>query len=66
MGCKLLRVKLEYTCDITNEPQTLRDEYFRPTKTLDAEYKPARLDDIIEICESLHIEEQYQLKLLIQ
>jgi hypothetical protein len=26
---------------IANEPQTLRDEYSRATKILDAEYKPA-------------------------
>jgi hypothetical protein len=31
---------------IANEPQTLRDEYSRATKILDAEYKPASIDDI--------------------
>jgi hypothetical protein len=30
-----------------NEPQTLRDEYYRATNILDAEYKPASLDDVI-------------------
>jgi hypothetical protein len=49
-----------------NEPQTLRDEYSRATKILDAEYKPARLDDIIKTSENLHVEEQHQLKELLQ
>jgi hypothetical protein len=49
-----------------NEPQTLRDEYSRNTKILDAEYKPASLDDVIKTCENLHVEEQYQLKALLQ
>jgi hypothetical protein len=42
---------------IANEPQTLRDEYSRATKTIDAEYKPASLDDV---------EEQHQIKTLLQ
>jgi hypothetical protein len=37
-----------------NEPQTLRDEYYRITKILDAEYKPAS------------VEEQHQHKILLQ
>jgi hypothetical protein len=45
-----------------NEPQTLRDEYSRATKILDAEYKPESLDDVIKTCENLHVEEQHQLK----
>jgi hypothetical protein len=49
-----------------NEPQTLRDEYSQATTTLDAEYKPASLDDVIKTCENLHLEEQYQLKALLQ
>jgi hypothetical protein len=49
-----------------NEPQTLRDEYSRATKILDAEYKPASLDDVIKTCENLHVEEQHQLKALLQ
>jgi hypothetical protein len=51
-----------------NEPQTLRDEYSRATKILDAEYKhvPASLDDVIKTCETLHVEEQHQLKTLLQ
>jgi hypothetical protein len=51
---------------IANEPQTLRDEYSRPTKTLDAEYKPASLDDVIKTCENLHVKKQHQLKTLLQ
>jgi hypothetical protein len=50
----------------TNEPQTLSDEYSRATKILDAEYKPASLDDVIKTCENLHVEEQHQLKILLQ
>jgi hypothetical protein len=51
-----------------NEPQTLRDqeEYSRATKILDAEYKPASLDNVIKTCENLHVEEQHQLKTLLQ
>jgi hypothetical protein len=49
-----------------NKPQTLRDEYSRATKILDAEYKPASLDDVIKTCENLHVEEQHQLKILLQ
>jgi hypothetical protein len=49
-----------------NEPQTLRDEYSRATKILDAEYKPESLDNVIKTCENLHAEEQHQLKILLQ
>jgi hypothetical protein len=51
---------------IANEPQTLRDEYSRATKILHAEYQPVSLDDVIKTCENLHIEEQHQLKELLQ
>jgi hypothetical protein len=51
---------------IANEPQTLRDEYSRITKILDAEYNTASLDDVIKTCENLHVEEQHQLKTLLQ
>jgi hypothetical protein len=34
-----------------NEGQTLRDEYSRATKILDAEYKPTSLDDAINTFE---------------
>jgi hypothetical protein len=49
-----------------NEPQTLRNKYFRPTKILDAEYKPASLDEAIKTCENLYVEEQHQLQILLQ
>jgi hypothetical protein len=49
-----------------NEPQNLRDEYSRATKILDAEYNLASLDDIIKTSENLHVEEQHQLKILLQ
>jgi hypothetical protein len=49
-----------------NEPQTLRDEYSRATKIQDAEYKPEIEDDVIKTCENLHVEEQHQLKSLLQ
>jgi hypothetical protein len=49
-----------------NELQTLRDEYSRATNILDAEYKPASLDDVIKTCENFHVEEQHQLKILLQ
>jgi hypothetical protein len=49
-----------------NKPQTLRDEYSRYTKILDAEYNPEILDDVIKRCENLHVEEQHQLKILLQ
>jgi hypothetical protein len=51
---------------IANEPQTLRDEYYLDTEILDAEYKPASLDDFIKTCENLHVEEQHQLTILLQ
>jgi hypothetical protein len=50
----------------SNEPQTLRDKYSQATKTLDAECKPASLDDVTKTCENLHVEEQHQLKTLLQ
>jgi hypothetical protein len=49
-----------------NEPQTLRDEYSQATQILDAEYKPASLDDVFKTCENLHVEEKHQLKKLLQ
>jgi hypothetical protein len=50
---------------IANEPQTLRYEYSRTTKILDAEYKPSSLDDVINTCENLHVDEQHQFKTLL-
>jgi hypothetical protein len=51
---------------IANEPQTLRHEYSRATKILDAEYKPASLDDVIKTCENLHAEERHQFKIFLR
>jgi hypothetical protein len=50
------------------ELQTLRDEYSQTAKFLDAEHQqsPASLDDVIKTCENLHVEEQHQLKELLQ
>jgi hypothetical protein len=52
----------------TNEPQSLREKYSRSTKILDVEYKQvhASLDDVMKTCENLHVEEQHQLKTLLQ
>jgi hypothetical protein len=52
----------------TNEPYTIRDKYSQDIKILDAEDRqtPARLDDIIRICQNFHAEEQYLLKKLLQ
>jgi hypothetical protein len=49
-----------------NEPQKLRYEYSHATKILDAEYKPASLDDVIKACQNFHVDEQHQLKTLLQ
>jgi hypothetical protein len=51
-----------------NEPQMLRDEYSQATEILDAEYEQgsASLDDVIKTCENLHVEQQHQLKALLQ
>jgi hypothetical protein len=35
------------------------------TKTVDAEYKSTNLDDVPKTCKKLHLEEQYQLKMLL-
>jgi hypothetical protein len=51
-----------------NDPQTLRDEYSQSTRILDAENKQAsaRLDDVINTCENLHVEERHKLKILLK
>jgi hypothetical protein len=60
--CSLSSVKALIEIYVSaNEPQTLRDEYSRATKILDADYKPASLDDVIKTCENLHVEKQHQL-----
>jgi hypothetical protein len=45
----------------------LRDEYPRAAK-IDAEYGQvsASLDDVIKTCQSLHVEEQHEIKILLQ
>jgi hypothetical protein len=37
-----------------NEPHRLMDEFSRSTKILDAEYKPAILEEVIKTCENLN------------
>jgi hypothetical protein len=49
-----------------NEPLTLRDEYSQDIKILDDEYKLTSLDDVIKTCENPHVDEQHQLKILLQ
>jgi hypothetical protein len=49
-----------------NEPQMLTYEYSWATEISDADDKPASLDDVIKTCENLHVEEQHQLKILLQ
>jgi hypothetical protein len=43
---------------IANEPQTLVSELSRSTKILDAEYKPACLDEVIKISDNLSQEKK--------
>jgi hypothetical protein len=50
----------------SNESQTLTDEYSLAIEILDAEYKPASLDDAIKTCENLYVKEQYQLRILLK
>jgi hypothetical protein len=42
--------------------------YYLRVKILDAEYRqtPSSLDDVIKTCENLHVDEQRQLKILLQ
>jgi hypothetical protein len=49
-----------------NEPKILRGEYSRDTKILDAEYKPASLDDYIKVCENIHVEGHHHHEILLQ
>ena len=49
-----------------NEPQSPVDEFSRSTKILDAEYKPAILEDVTKACENLNEEEQCQLLQVLQ
>jgi len=50
----------------SNEPKSLVDEFSRSTKILDAEYKPAVLEDVTQMCTNLNTEEQHQLLKLLQ
>ena len=50
----------------SNEPKSLVDEFSRSTKILDAEYKPAVLKEVTQMCNNLNKEEQYQLLKLLQ
>ena len=49
-----------------NEPQSLMNEFSRSTKILDAEYKPAILEEVTKTCENLNEEEQRQLLQVLQ
>jgi hypothetical protein len=61
--CTLSSVEALIEVDVSeNEPQTLRDEYYRATKILGAEYKPESMDDVNNTCENFHVEKQHQLK----
>ena len=50
----------------SNEPKSLVDEFSRSTKILDAEYKPAVLKEVTQMCTNLNTEEQHQLLKLLQ
>jgi hypothetical protein len=50
----------------SNEPKSLVDEYLRSTKILDAEYKPAILEEVTQTCTNLNQEEQHKLLELLQ
>jgi hypothetical protein len=50
----------------SNEPQSLVNKFSRSTKILDADYKPAILEDVAQMCENLNSEEQHQLLQLLQ
>jgi hypothetical protein len=49
-----------------NEPQNLMDEFYCSTKILDAEYKPAILEEVSKTCGNLSEEEQHQLHQVLQ
>jgi hypothetical protein len=50
---------------IASEPQTLKGEYSWATNILDPDYKPSSFDDVIKMCQSLHVEEQHQFRMLL-
>jgi hypothetical protein len=49
-----------------NEHQSLLKEFSRSTKILDAEYKPAFLEEVTKACEDLNEEEQHKLLQVLQ
>jgi hypothetical protein len=49
-----------------NEPQSLMDEFSCSNKILDAEYKPAILEEVTKTCENLNKEEQHHLLQVLQ
>jgi hypothetical protein len=49
-----------------NEPKLLEDEYTQSTKRLDAEYKPAVLQEVIDTCINLNWKGKLQLFHLLQ
>jgi hypothetical protein len=49
-----------------NEPQSLLNEFSCSTKILDAEYKPAILEEVSKTCENLNEEEQHKLLQVLQ
>jgi hypothetical protein len=48
------------------EPKSLVDEFSGSTKILDADYKPAILEEVTQMCTNLNTEEQSQLLELLQ
>jgi hypothetical protein len=50
----------------SNEPQSLVDKFSCSTKILVAEYKPAILEEVTQMCNNLNTEEQSQLLKLLQ
>jgi hypothetical protein len=49
---------------LSNQPQSLVNEFSRSTKVLDADSKPAILEDVAQMCENLNSEEQHELSLI--
>jgi hypothetical protein len=49
-----------------NEPQSLMDKFSRSTKIIDAEYKPAILEEVIKTCENLSDEKQHKILQVLQ
>jgi GTP-sensing pleiotropic transcriptional regulator CodY len=45
----------------SSEPKSLVDKFLQSTKILDAEYKPAVLEEVTQMWSNLNTEEQHQL-----